>query len=72
MMIQVLKSNFCSRYLNSFELLPPCAGADNQAVVYDFWVGGDFSGRLEPGFQREITIFYLLLWLTRMPQGRGC
>lgn len=71
-MIQVLKCKFCLRYLNNFKLLPPHAGEDNQAVVYDFWVGGELSGRPEPGFQREITILYLLLWLTRLPQGQAC
>lgn len=52
--------------------MPPYAEEDNQAVVYDFWVGGELSGRPEPGFQREITILYLLLWLMRLPQGQAC
>jgi len=50
MMIQVLKSKFCPRYLNNSKLLLPHTGKDKQAVVYDFWVGGELSGRLEPGF----------------------
>lgn len=70
-MIQVLTSKFYWRYLNNSELLPPHVGEDNQAVVYDFWVGGELSGRPEPGFQREITILYLLLWLTGVPQGQA-
>lgn len=71
-MIQVLKSKFYLRYLSNSKLLPPHAGEDNQAVVYDFGVGGELRGRPELGFQREITILYLLLWLAGAPQGQAC
>lgn len=71
-MTQVLTCKFYPRYFSNSELLLPHGEEDNQAVVYDFWVGGELSGRPEPGFQREITILYLLLWLTGVPQGQAC
>jgi hypothetical protein len=43
-MIQISKHRFCLRCLNNSKLLPPQPGQDNQAVVDDFWVGGDGVG----------------------------